>query len=160
VPRDQPRRPVSGQRASAAVVLGGFVVWENVTAGPMVPLVLFRRRNFSGGSLSLALVEIGIGGLMLVLTQYLQFVLGYSPIKAGRAFVPLAVTALAGNTTDAKVAAKIGNRFLVLARMLVMASSFALLVTVSADRASPSRWPHSACSVSARPSRCRPPSER
>ena len=63
----------------------------------MVPLVLFRHRNFSGGSLSLALVEIGNGGLLLVFTQYLQFVLGYSPVKAGLAFVPLAVGALAGN---------------------------------------------------------------
>lgn len=62
----------------AVVALGGFVVWENVTASPMVPLVLFKHRNFSGGSLSLTLVQIGNGGLLLVLTQYLQFVLGYS----------------------------------------------------------------------------------
>jgi EmrB/QacA subfamily drug resistance transporter len=118
--------------AVAVVALGGFVLWENVTAAPMVPLVLFRNRNFTGGSLSLALLQIGNGGLLLVLTQYLQFVLGYSPVKAGLAFVPLAVTALAGNIAGAGLAAKIGPRFLVLAGMLVMASSFALLTTVSA----------------------------
>lgn len=118
--------------AVAVIALGGFVVWENVTPAPMVPLVLFKHRNFSGGSLSLTLVQIGNGGLLLVLTQYLQFVLGYSPVKAGLAFVPLAVAALIGNTAGAGLAAKIGNRFLVLAGMLVMASSFALLATVSA----------------------------
>ena len=118
--------------AVAVVALVGFVVWENVTAAPMVPLVLFKHRNFSGGSLSLALVQIGNGGLLLVLTQYLQFVLGYSPVKAGLAFVPLAVAALVGNAAGAKLGAKIGNRFLVLAGMLVMAASFALLTTVSA----------------------------
>ncbi|MEU3771890.1 MFS transporter [Streptomyces sp. NPDC032472] len=119
--------------AVAAVALIGFVVWENTTDSPMVPLVLFKNRNFSGGSLSLTLVQIGNGGLLLVLTQYLQFVLGYSPLKAGLAFVPLAVAALIGNGAGAALAAKAGNRPLILAGMLVMASSFALLTTVSAD---------------------------
>ncbi|MFJ1705419.1 MFS transporter [Kitasatospora sp. NPDC088346] len=119
--------------AVAVLALGAFVVWENVTPEPMVPLALFRQRNFSGGSLSLTLVQIGNGGLLLVLTQYLQFVLGYSPVKAGLAFVPLAVAALIGNAAGAGLAARTGNRLLVLAGMLVMASSFALLATVSAS---------------------------
>jgi len=118
--------------AIAVAGLGGFVYWENVTSEPMVPLVLFRHRNFSGGSLSLALVEIANGGLLLVFTQYLQFVLGYSPVKAGLAFVPLAIGALVGNAGGAKVGATIGPRFLVLGGMLVMAASFGLLAMVSA----------------------------
>jgi len=117
----------------AVAALAGFVFWENTVAEPMVPLVLFKARNFSGGSISLALVEIGSGGLLLVLTQYLQFVHGYSPVKAGLAFTPLAVAALIGNGMGAKLTAKIGFRFLILAGMLVMAASFALLATVSAD---------------------------
>ncbi|MFF4396701.1 MFS transporter [Streptomyces sp. NPDC001480] len=119
--------------ATAVIALTGFVVWQNVTAAPMVPLSLFKHRNFSGGSLSLALVQIGNGGLLLVLTQYLQFVLGYSPVKAGLAFLPLAVTALIGNTGGVKLAARIGNRFVVLTGMLVMVACFALLTTVDAD---------------------------
>ena len=119
--------------AVAVVSLAGFVIWENVTASPMVPLVLFKHRNFSGGSLSLSLVQIGNGGLLLVLTQYLQSVLGYSPIKAGLAFLPLAVAALIGNGVGVKLAAKIGNRFVVLAGMLVMVACFVLLTTVTAD---------------------------
>ena len=119
--------------AVAVLALGGFVYWENVTSEPMVPLVLFKHRNFTGGSLSLALVEIANGGLLLVFTQYLQFVLGYSPVKAGLAFVPLAVGALAGNATGVKLGAKTGPRYLVLGGMLVMAASFGLLTMVSAD---------------------------
>ncbi|GKQ36633.1 MFS transporter [Streptomyces sp. A012304] len=117
----------------AVVSLVGFVIWENVTSSPMVPLVLFKHRNFSGGSLSLALVQIGNGGLLLVLTQYLQFVLGYSAIEAGLAFLPLAITALVGNGAGVKLAAKIGNRFVILTGMLLMVASFALLTTVTAD---------------------------
>ncbi|SHN03946.1 MFS transporter [Cryptosporangium aurantiacum] len=119
--------------AVAVVALVGFVIWENRTSDPMVPLVLFKHRNFRGGSLSLTLVQIGNGGLLLVLTQYLQFVLGYSPVKAGFAFVPLAVAALIGNAAGAGLAAKVGNRLLVLVGMLAMSASFALLATVSAD---------------------------
>ncbi|MFF3938111.1 MFS transporter [Streptomyces phaeofaciens] len=118
--------------AVAVVALAGFVVWENVTKAPMVPLVLFKHRNFSGGSLSLALVQIGNGGLLLVLTQYLQFVLGYSPVEAGLAFLPLAVAALIGNGAGVKLAERIGNRFVILAGMLVMVACFALLTTVDA----------------------------
>ncbi|MDQ0762354.1 MFS transporter [Streptomyces canus] len=117
----------------ALVSLTGFVIWENVTKSPMVPLVLFKHRDFSGGSLSLALVQTGNGGLLLVLTQYLQFVLGYSPVKAGLAFLPLAVTALLGNGVGVKLAAKYGNRWVILAGMLVMVACFALLTTVTAD---------------------------
>lgn len=123
------------QTLTLAVAVGalvGFVIWENVTKSPMVPLVLFKHRNFSGGSLSLALVQIGNGGLLLVLTQYLQFVLGYSPMKAGLAFVPLAIAALIGNGTGVKLAEKIGNRLVILAGMLVMVTCFALLTTVDA----------------------------
>ncbi|MEV7613849.1 MFS transporter [Streptomyces sp. NPDC089799] len=119
--------------AVALVSLVGFVVWENTTASPMVPLVLFRNRNFTGGSVALALVQIGNGGLLLVLTQYLQSVLGYSPVKAGLAFTPLAVAALIGNGAGAKLAARTGFRPLVLAGMLLMAASFGLLTTVSTD---------------------------
>ncbi|MFM9612200.1 MFS transporter [Streptomyces niveiscabiei] len=117
----------------AVLALAGFVVWENVTASPMVPLVLFKHRNFSGGSLSLALVQIGNGGLLLVLTQYLQFVLGYSPVEAGLAFLPLAVAALAGNGVGVKLSARFGNRGVIFAGMLVMVACFALMATVGAD---------------------------
>jgi Na+/melibiose symporter-like transporter len=99
----------------------------------MVPLVLFKHRNFSGGSLSLALVQIGNAGLLLVLTQYLQFVLGWSAVKAGLAFLPLAVAALAGNAAGAQLAVKVGNRLVILAGMLLMAASFGLLTTLTAD---------------------------
>lgn len=118
---------------TAVLALAGFVVWENVTKSPMVPLVLFKHRNFSGGSLSLALVQIGNGGLLLVLTQYLQFVLDYSAMEAGLAFLPLAVAALVGNGVGVKLAAAYGNRWVIFAGMLVMVACFALMATVSAD---------------------------
>ncbi len=55
----------------------------------MVPLELFKDRNFSGTSFSIVLLSFTAGGLLLALTQYLQFVLGYSPLKAGLALDPV-----------------------------------------------------------------------
>jgi EmrB/QacA subfamily drug resistance transporter len=111
----------------AVVALAGFVLWELRTAHPMVPLGLFRDRVFSGGSFSLTLVQIGNGGLLLVLTQYLQYVLGYTPTQAGLAFAPMALASLACNTLGATIGAKIGNRTLIVTGLTVMAAGFGLL---------------------------------
>jgi DHA2 family multidrug resistance protein-like MFS transporter len=117
----------------AVLGLGGFVAWELHTDSPMVPLKLFRDRNFSGGSLSLSLVQIGNGGLLLVLTQFLQFVLGYSPTQAGLAFIPMAIASLLFNTLGATLGQKIGNRMLAVLGLAVMAAGFATLAAVPAD---------------------------
>ncbi|OXM47687.1 MFS transporter [Amycolatopsis thailandensis] len=117
--------------AIAVVSLAGFVLWERHTPSPMVPLKLFGKRNFSGGSLSLTLVQIGNGGLLLLLTQYLQFVLGYTPTQAGLAFIPMALASLLCNTLGATLGQKIGNRALTTAGMIVMAGGFGMLGTVS-----------------------------
>ncbi|MFE0101387.1 MFS transporter [Streptomyces sp. NPDC059009] len=118
--------------AIAVAALTAFISWEIRTGSPMVPLGLFRNRNFTGGSLSLTLVQIGNGGLLLILTQYLQSVLGYSPTEAGLAFIPLAVASLLFNTLAATLGAKIGNRFLAVSGLVVTAIGFAVLATLSA----------------------------
>jgi EmrB/QacA subfamily drug resistance transporter len=117
----------------AVLALTGFVVWELRTAHPMVPLGLFRDRTFSGGSFSLTLVQIGNGGLLLVLTQYLQYVLGYTPTQAGLAFIPMAIASLSFNTLGATIGSKIGNRALIVFGLTVMTCGFGLLSAASAE---------------------------
>ncbi|MFI6325595.1 MFS transporter [Nonomuraea sp. NPDC050556] len=109
------------------VSLAAFVAWELRTPYPMVPLKLFRNRDFAGGSLSLTLVQVGNGGLMLVLTQYLQFVLGYTPTEAGLAFIPMAIASLIFNGVGAGLGAKLGNRATAVLGMVVMAGGFGLM---------------------------------
>ncbi len=115
----------------SVAALVGFVLWELRTDSPMVPLNLFRDRDFSGGSLSLTLVQIGNGGLLLVLTQYLQFVLDYTPTEAGLAFIPMALASLVFNSIGAGLGARIGNRTLTVVGLLVMAAGFAALATLT-----------------------------
>lgn len=117
----------------AVVCLSAFVAWELRSPHPMVPLALFRNRTFSGASLSLTLVQVGNGGLLLVLTQFLQYVLGYSPTQAGLAFIPMALASLLCNTLGATLGKKIGNRLMVGGGLVVMAAGFGLLASLSAE---------------------------
>ncbi|GAA2399047.1 MFS transporter [Actinomadura vinacea] len=119
--------------ALALTALTAFVVWELRTPHPMVPLGLFRNRVFSGGSLSLLLVQIGNGGLLLVLTQYLQYVLDYTPTQAGLAFIPMAVASLGFNALGAGPGARFGNRALIVTGLTVMAAGFGLLAATSPE---------------------------
>jgi hypothetical protein len=52
---------------------------------------LFARRGFGVGSLSLTLQFFAQFGLLFVVLQYLQFVLGYSPLQAGLSMLPMAL---------------------------------------------------------------------
>jgi len=129
-----PERGISWPMATIAVAaLTAFVIWELRTEVPMVPLQLFRDRNFSGGSLSLVLLQIANGGLILALTQYLQFVLGFSPTRAGLALVPMAVAVILVNGVGATLGQKIGNRPLTVAGLLVLAVGFGVMATLRAD---------------------------
>lgn len=111
----------------AVVALAAFIGWELRIPHPMVPLHLFRDRDFAGGSLSLTLVQIGSGGMLLVLTQYMQFVLGYTPTQAGLAFIPMVIASVAFNGVGAALGGKLGNRTTAVLGMLVMAGGFAVL---------------------------------
>ncbi|MFG1790684.1 MFS transporter [Nocardia sp. NPDC049149] len=119
--------------AIAVVALVAFLVWETRVEHPMVPLQLFRNRDFSGGSLSLTLVQVANGGLLLVLTQYLQFVLGYSPTKAGLAFIPMMLASIVCNGLGAGLGTKVGNRTLAVTGMLISTVGLGLLASLSAD---------------------------
>jgi EmrB/QacA subfamily drug resistance transporter len=123
---------VIGGFAVGIVALSGFALWERRIDHPMVPLAIFRDRNFSGASLSIVLVSFTAGGLLLALTQYLQFVLGYSPLKAGLALVPYAVAAAVFNTLGATLGKKLSNRTLIVSGLLVVAAAFGVLTSVNA----------------------------
>ncbi|GAA5104145.1 MFS transporter [Nocardia iowensis] len=119
--------------AVAVVSLVAFVVWEKRVEHPMVPLNLFRNRDFAGGSLSLTLVQVANGGLLLVLTQYLQFVLGYSPTEAGLAFIPMMAASIVFNGLGAGLGSKVGNRTLAVTGMLVSSVGLGLLAGLGPD---------------------------
>ncbi len=76
----------------AGIVLGAaFVWWQTRAQHPLMPLSIILDRNRSASYLSVLLAGIGMFGIFLFLTYYLQATLGYSPIKTGVSFLPMIV---------------------------------------------------------------------
>ena len=82
---------ILGAFALAAVAAAAFGAIESRTADPMVPLSMFRRREFSGGTGTMMIWAFGILGIYFFTSLYLQLILGFSPVRAGLAFVPMAL---------------------------------------------------------------------
>ncbi len=83
---------VIGVGATSIVILGSFVAWEARSHHPMLKLGLFSERRFSVALLAEALGTFGLLGALFLQTQFLQFVLGESPLQAGLRILPMAAT--------------------------------------------------------------------
>jgi EmrB/QacA subfamily drug resistance transporter len=81
---------VIGAGTGALVVLAVFATWERVSSHPMLNVQFFRNRRFSAAVSSVGLATFGLFGALFVLTQYLQFSLGYSVLQAGVRVLPAA----------------------------------------------------------------------
>ncbi|HVB94010.1 MAG TPA: MFS transporter, partial [Acidimicrobiales bacterium] len=85
---------IVGALAAAAVLIVAFVIWERRIDHPMLPLRFFSNRRYSVAIAALALVLFALLGMFFLMTQYLQFVLGYSPLEAGVRIAPVALALL------------------------------------------------------------------
>jgi EmrB/QacA subfamily drug resistance transporter len=93
-------------------LLGLFVWHEEHTAHPMLPLVLFRSRNFAVGNLATLLVYGGLGGATFFITIFLQQVAGWSPIAAGLSLMPITLIMWLLSRRWGALADRIGPRLL------------------------------------------------
>ena len=73
---------------AGVVFLALFVAREATTAYPMLPLELFRRRNFAAGNIETFAMYAGLSVLFFYLVLFLQQVAGYSALEAGLATLP------------------------------------------------------------------------
>jgi EmrB/QacA subfamily drug resistance transporter len=99
---------IVGAFAVAAVAVVAFLVIESRTTNPMVDLSLFRSREFSGGVGTMMIWAFGILGIYFFTSLYLQETLGFSPVKAGLAFVPMALCVAVSAALAPVVQARIG----------------------------------------------------
>ncbi len=81
---------VIGTGLAGLAVLAMFGTWERTTRHPMLRLEFFRERSFSAAISSVGLAMLGLFGALFVLTQFLQFDLGYTPLQAGIRVLPAA----------------------------------------------------------------------
>lgn len=95
---------------AAAVVLGAaFIAWERRTSHPMLQLSFFANPRFSAGSLSIGIAFFALFGVILAMTQYLQFVQAYSPLEAGLRLTPLALGIAMGAGNSHRMVRRLGT---------------------------------------------------
>ncbi|GGR80545.1 MFS transporter [Streptomyces aureoverticillatus] len=128
----------SGQVLVAAgvgvVVLGAFALWELRVPYPMLDMHFFQNKRFIGAVMGAVLVAFGLGGSLFLLTQHLQFVLGYEPLEAGLRTAPLAVTVVVLNLVGvgARLHAKLGTPMTILTGMTMLAGGLAVVASFGA----------------------------
>jgi len=135
--------PVRGWHSAMVLSVGGaglavllaFALWERYTPSPMLVVEAFRDRRFSVAMGSVAMAIFALMGALFVLTQYLQFSLGYSAFAAGVRILPvaglLAVTAPLSTVLDRLL----GTKAVVATALAVIAGGLLWIsrLTVSAD---------------------------
>ncbi|GGQ76330.1 MFS transporter [Couchioplanes azureus] len=109
--------------------LVAFVFWQRRAAHPMLDLGLFADRRFTGAAAGGLLGAFGMAGALFLITQHLQFVLGFSPLTAGFAIAPLAVSTMISSTL---LSARAGRRLGAGAAMAVGMAGAAAGLTVVA----------------------------
>ncbi len=112
---------VFGAAAVGGLALAGFLAWEARCSHPMLDLALFRDRRFSIGALTLTLLYFGALGTYFLYTQHLQFVLGYSALRAGVYSVPFAVVLVLCSLQTPRAVARFGTAAVAGAGMAVLA---------------------------------------
>jgi len=120
-----------GLGALAIALLATFVVWERRVDGPLVPFSIFRSRTLRGANLSGLLVASALFSMFFFITLYLQQVLHYDALKAGFAYLPLAVTIILAAGIGSQLVTRIGFKATLMAGLVFIAGGLLWFSQVS-----------------------------
>jgi EmrB/QacA subfamily drug resistance transporter len=124
-------RVAIGSFAVAAALLAVFLLNETRAVQPITPLRLFADASRSGSFVSRLLLVAGMMGMFFFLTQFIQDVLGFSPIMAGVAFLPMTVTLFGVSRLAPRLIPRFGPKPLMIAGMLPVIAGMTMLSQVS-----------------------------
>ena len=116
--------------AGSAVLLAAFAVREHRAEHPLVDPAMFGDRRFSWGTAATVAVSVALFGIMFVVPQYLQSVLGDDPINAGLRLLPMMAGLLVAGGAASLVARAAGTRLTVAAGLALLTAGLAVLSQV------------------------------
>ncbi|MFJ9697868.1 MFS transporter [Kitasatospora sp. NPDC101183] len=119
--------------AGAVVLLGAFLLVETRAAQPILPLRLFRDRDRTILLGAMLFLSGNLAGMFFFLTQFVQEVMKFSPIKAGFGFVPVAFSLIAAAGVVMKVLTKVGAKPLMLTGAVLVTGGMVWLAQLQAD---------------------------
>jgi EmrB/QacA subfamily drug resistance transporter len=130
-----PERGWGAPTTIAALVSGlagvaAFVLWELRRREPMLDPRHFARRGFAAGTLSVTVQFFAAFGFLFLALPYLQLVMGYSPLQAAGALVPMALVVIPLSRVAPAIAARFGVRVAGAAGLSLMALGFIVLSTL------------------------------
>jgi EmrB/QacA subfamily drug resistance transporter len=140
--------PSKGWGSSETMVVGtvglalliGFVVWERTTDHPMLDVTFFKKPRFTSASLSITLVFFAMFGALFLLTQYFQYVLGYTPLETGIRMLPFAAAMMIVSPLSARVVERIGTKFTVALGLGLVTTGLLTMTQLQADTPYSSIW--------------------
>ena len=118
---------------AAAVLLTLFVVTENRARQPITPMRLFTDVSRAGSFIARLLLIAGMFGMFFFLTQFLQKIMGFSPLRAGLAFLPMTFALFAVSRTAPRLMPLLGAKPLMITGMVPAIASMAWLSRVSPE---------------------------
>jgi EmrB/QacA subfamily drug resistance transporter len=124
---------ILGSFIIAAILGVAFVFVESRTAKPMVPLKFFKSPTFTGANFDAFAISFLIAGLAFFGTLYLQNVLGFSPVRAGMALIPMVIVMMFGAPASGALVNRVGARILISAGMIVAGIGTLLYMRASVD---------------------------
>jgi len=119
--------------AAAAVLLAVFLVNESRARQPITPLRLFADRGRSGSYATRLLLVAGMFGMFYFLTQFVQDILGFSPLQAGISFLPMTAALFAVSRLSPRLLARFGAKPLMVVGLLPAVAGMAWLSRISPD---------------------------
>ncbi len=117
---------ILGLLTASVLLLGAFLWWERRVDEPMLDLGFFRSASFSVGTAAVSVAFFALLGGLFALTQYLQFVHGYSAVRAGAIMSPIAVGLMMGAGSSGKAAERLGAPRVVAVGLSGLAAMLAL----------------------------------
>jgi EmrB/QacA subfamily drug resistance transporter len=121
--------------AAGVAALAGFVVVQARSPHPMLPLSLFRSRQFTAANAATLAVYAALSGMMFLVVIYLQEVAGYTALAAGASLLPVTALMLLFSARAGALAERIGPRWPMTVGPLVMAAGMLLLLRLRPDGA-------------------------
>ena len=118
---------IIGAIAGACCVLAGFALWERRSSHPMLQVSFFSSRRFSGAMGAMGLVMFALMGGLFLITQYLQFSLGYTAFQTGLRIAPIAAVLLVVAPLSSVIVRHVGTKPVVFAGLGLVALGFGLL---------------------------------
>jgi MFS family permease len=122
-----------GLLGGALLLLAAFVAIESRASAPLMPFGIFRLRTLTGANVVGLLIGASLFSMFFFISLYMQDVLGFSAIKSGLSYLPLAVTIILAAGIASQLVTKVGFKPILAAGMVFIAAGLAWFSQISAD---------------------------